>query len=460
MWPQAVIFALTLALSGTYGCASLSFRSSINSDTARQSANLVSPPASPAPLSNALLALIRQQDIADENLFAPVLIPENLLPSKAEKTEMVQSPATKITKAQEETSTALQRVPAPPADDRLLDLVEKDLQKAVGQPTEGRRLQFSKTVVENPRVRYFINYFAKRQKQPFASALARSGKYLPMMAKVLRDEGLPEDFAYLALIESYFSPQALSRAGALGLWQFVPVTARRYGLKIDGWIDERRDPIKSTRAAAAYLKDLHGAFDRWYLATAAYNAGQGAIEKIVQSSRPKDFASLIGKTKLNAETRNFVPKFVAAALIAANPQKYGFGYVVQDEQAEYEEVEVQGNLQLASLAAMAATDTDTLRELNPALLRAQTPPGGNGYLLRVPAGHATPLELAYRQSRETEETQIVTHEVKRGETLFSIARRYGQQVRALMELNGLTDSRLRIGQKLTVILEGLRGRLR
>jgi membrane-bound lytic murein transglycosylase D len=207
------------------------------------------------------------------------------------------------------------------------------------------------------------------------------------------------------------------------------------------------------------LKDLHRAFDRWYLATAAYNAGQSAIEKIVQNSRPNDFATLIGKTKLNEETRNFVPKFVAAVLIAANPQKYGFGHVVQDAQAEYEEVEVEGNLQLASLAEMAGTDTDTLRELNPALLRAQTPPGAN-YTLRVPSGHGTTFELAYRQSRETDETRVVTHEVKRGETLFSIARRYGQQVRALMELNGLTDSRLRIGQKLTVILKGLRGTLR
>jgi transglycosylase-like protein with SLT domain/LysM domain-containing protein len=460
MWPRAVIFALSLALSGTYGCAQISFRSSLTSDAAEQTTNLTSPPASEAPVSAALLALIRQQDLADENLFAPIVFPETVLPSKTEKLGVVGSPATKVSKAPEETLTALQRVPGPPADDRLLDLVEKDLKKAVEQPNEKRRLQFSKAVVENPRVRYFINYFSKHQRDLFAKALARSGKYFTMIAKVLKEEGLPEDFAYLALVESYFSPEALSRAGAVGLWQFVPVTARQYGLKIDGWIDERRDPIKSTRAAAAYLKDLHRAFDRWYFATAAYNAGQGAMEKVMQSSRPNNFAALIEKTKLSAETRNFLPKFVAAALIAASPEKYGFGNVVQDAPPEYEEIEVRGNLQLASLAEMAATDTETLRQLNPALLRIQTPPGENGYLLRLPVGHASTFELAYGQSRETEEAQIVTHEVKRGETIFSIARHYGQQVRALMELNGLTDSRLRIGQKLKIIFEGLRDTLR
>ena len=457
MWRRSVILALGLAVGGTYGCATVDFGSSVARNTAQQATNTTAS-ASPEPLPSALLQLMRQQDITDETLFAPIPIPEHVPVSQNEKRDAAESPAKKIAKAQESTPAA-QRPPVSSADHRLLDLVERDLQRAVAPRNETRRLQFSKAVTENPRVRYFISYFSKHQKEPFAAALARSGKYFPMMAKVLRDEGLPEDFAYLALIESYFSPQASSRAGALGLWQLVPVTARRYGLRIGTWIDERRDPIKSTYAAAAYLKDLHGAFDRWYLATAAYNAGQGAIEKVVQSSRPKDFAALIEKTKLNEETRNFVPKFVAAVLIAVNPQKYGFAPVIQDPQAEYEEVEVEGGLPLPSLAEMAGTDAGTLRELNPALLRAETPPGER-YSLRLPTGHGTPFELAYRQSRETNEVEVVTHEVKKGETLFSIARRYGQQVRVLMDLNGLTDSRLRIGQKLTVILQKLSGTLR
>jgi membrane-bound lytic murein transglycosylase D len=432
-------------------------------------------------MSPALAELIRQQDRQEETLFDPVAIPASLLEAHVSQPSLAAfDSATKLAKPgtgspaiightpktpQTRETTAATHRPSPPkvaattSGDRLLDWVERDLKKAVEQPVERRRLQFSKPVIENPRVRHFIDYFSTKEKETFATALARSGKYFPMIAAVLREEGLPEEFAYLALIESYFSPHALSPSGAVGLWQFMPGTARQYGLRIDGWVDERRDPIKSTHAAAAYLKDLHDYFDRWYLATAAYNAGQGAIERMLQNSRPKDFAALIEKSTLSRETRNFVPKFVAAALVADGPEKYGFGDIVPESPSEFEEVEVDGNLSLAVLADMAGANAAVVRELNPALFRGKTPPGDNHYRLRLPAGHTGVFELAYRQ-RQREETRVVMHEVKRGETLFSIARRYGQQVRALMELNGLTDSRLRIGQKLTVILEGLRGRLR
>jgi membrane-bound lytic murein transglycosylase D len=439
------------------------------------------PVAVPSAVSPTPSELIPQEESQDEGPFDALSVPADLLqpnisqerlPTAESPTQAPKSAAapavlfdpTQRTRQSHEPADAVHR-PSPPKapaatpKDRLLDWVERDLNKAVQQPVERRRLQFSKPVIENPRVRHFIRYFSNKEKDTFATALARSGKYVPMIAAVLREEGLPEEFAYLALIESYFSPHALSPSGAVGLWQFMAATARQYGLRIDAWVDERRDPIKSTHAAAAYLKDLHEYFDRWYLATAAYNAGQGAIERMMQSSRPKDFAALIEKSTLSRETRNFVPKFVAAALVADNPSKYGFGDIVPDLPREFEEIEVRGNLSLADLAHMAGTERDTLRELNPALVRGKTPPGDNHYRLRLPAGHAGIFEVAYRR-RQAEETQVVTHQVKKGETLFSIARRYGQQVRALMELNGLTDSRLRIGQKLTVILEGLRGRLR
>jgi membrane-bound lytic murein transglycosylase D len=222
--------------------------------------------------------------------------------------------------------------------------------------------------------------------------------------------------------------------------------------------------LKSTRAAAAYLKDLHQHFGKWYLATAAYNAGQGAIKKAMSNSGAKDFWSLSDKTVLKDETRNFVPKFVAAALIADNPQKYGFSAINYDPALEYDEVEVGGNLQLARLAEMTGVETQTLKELNPELLQNYTPPGEQGFRVKLPAGNGAIVELLKQEEaqpeRQTETAALVVHEVRRGDTLLLIARRYGQEVRMLIELNGLKSSSLRVGQRLKVLLENLRGRLR
>jgi hypothetical protein len=343
------------------------------------------------------------------------------------------------------------------AEDRFLSSLERDLNKTVDQPAERRRLEFSREVIENPRVRYFINQFSKSGRNDLEKALARSGKYMPMIIQVLHEEGVPEELAYLALIESGFLTHSVSPSGAVGLWQFVPSTARQYGLRIDSWVDERRDPLKSTRAAATYLKDLHDYFGRWYLAVAAYNAGQGAIDKAMQRSGASDFWSLSTKAKLREETRNFVPRFVAASLIANDPQKYGFIDLAYDPPMDYEEMEIQGSLRLASLAEMAGTDPETIRALNPALLRSSTPPEESAFRVKFPVGHATIFAQSY-QERQTKPAQFLTHEVKKGETLFAIARRYGQRVKSLMDLNGLANPTVRVGQLLKVIvLDGFRG---
>jgi membrane-bound lytic murein transglycosylase D len=342
------------------------------------------------------------------------------------------------------------------ATDRLLELLQKDINRAVDQPIERRHLEFSKAVIENARVRHFINHFSKTG-ESFSKLLARSGRYMPMIAKILREEGLPEEFAYLALIESGFSPEASSPNGAAGLWQFIATTARKYGLRIDSWVDERRDPVKSTHAAAAHLKELHQYFGKWYLATAAYNAGQGAIDRALQTPGAKNLWGLSTRAQISDETRDFVPKFVAVSLLATHPEKYGLPDIPREEPLVYDEVEVHGSVRLEALAAMAETNLDTIQELNPALLRNVTPPDTN-FSLKIPAGKALVFAKAYEEKRTS--VQVVTHEVKKGETLSSIAQRYGQQVRSLMELNGLSSSRLRIGQQLKVIIEGLRGGLR
>jgi LysM repeat protein len=360
-------------------------------------------------------------------------------------------------------SGALQKTPGPRADEKLLHLLDRDLDKAVDRPRERRRLEFSKQVSNDPKVRYFIDYFSSKRGKPyFEKVLARSGKYIPMIAKVLNEEGLPEELAYLALIESAFSTSATSPQGAAGLWQFVPSTARLYGLKIDSWLDERRDPEKSTRAAAAYLKDLHNFFGRWYLATAAYNAGQGAIDRAMQQSGATDFWTLTRKAQLSDETRNFVPKFVAAAIIATNPEKYGFAGLEYESPLEYEEVEIQRSLRVGALAEMADTEVTTIRELNPSLRGKATPPGNGSFTVKLPVGKAAAFAKAYDAANEglTEVAQAVTHEVKKGETLASIARRYGQEVGALMRFNGLTSARLYAGQQLKILIRSLGGRLK
>ncbi|MBF8254508.1 MAG: ysM peptidoglycan-binding domain-containing protein, partial [Deltaproteobacteria bacterium] len=407
--------------------------------------------------------LAPEAELPAANRFASPLSPGESAPSgEAEKTRDKQVTPAKPAKIPEPAPATLQTVHGPRADDRLLDLVEKDLDRAIEKPAESRRLEFSKAVIENPRVRYFVNYFSKSGKSYFEKILARSGKYLPMISRVLREEGLPNELAYLALIESGFVTNATSIHGAAGLWQFVPATARKYGLRIDGWIDERRDPVKSTHAAAAYLKDLHDYFGRWYLATAAYNAGQGALDRAMQNSKTKDFSSLAENVKLREETRNFVPKFVAVTLIATDPQKYGFEAIRYESPLEYEEIEIDAPVKLEALARMAGTDIASLRELNPALLRNAIPPSAKSFAVKIPAGTGAAFAQATQSHKEksSESAQVVTHEVKKGETLFSIAKRYGQEVRALMDFNGLTDSRLRIGQTIRILIEGLTGRLR
>jgi hypothetical protein len=396
-------------------------------------------------------------DVQDERTLAPVTIDASSKSTEEVTPKPHQREANTKTTPGSNDSSLSRPASGPRAEDRFLNSLEKDLNKTIDQPIERRRLEFSTAVIEHPKVRYFINQFSKSGRNDLERALSRSGRYMPMIAQVLHEEGVPEELAYLALIESGFVIHSSSSSGAVGLWQFVAGTARRYGLKIDTWVDERRDPLKSTRAAAAYLKDLHNYFGRWYLAVAAYNAGQGAIDKALQSSGAKDFWTLGTKAKLNEETRNFVPKFVAASLIASDPQKYGFSELTYDPPMDYEEMEVQGSLRLVSLAEMAGTDPETIRELNPELLQSRTPPEDSAFRVKLPAGHTAIFAQSY-QERETRPSPFLTHEVKKGETLFAIARRYGQHVRSLMELNGLTNPTLRVGQLLKVIMmDGFRG---
>jgi membrane-bound lytic murein transglycosylase D len=239
-------------------------------------------------------------------------------------------------------------------------------------------------IMVNAPVKAYLRHFSGSNKENFAVYLARSGRYLPMMRRIFREHGLPPDLAYLALVESGFSPWARSPAEAIGPWQFIEGTARRYGLKVNGWVDERQDPEKSTHAAARYLKDLYRQFGCWYLAAAGYNAGEKRLEGVVNRYDLKDFWTMSEKKLLPNETCNYVPQLIAAALIAKSPEKYGFIQVHYQHPVAYDKVKVPGGTNVRRLFQVLDLSSQELRELNPELKTDLAPDDEAGYLVKVP----------------------------------------------------------------------------
>jgi membrane-bound lytic murein transglycosylase D len=354
-------------------------------------------------------------------------------------------------KAADEIS-ATHEQPNAASDDDLIELWRNDMDRAMQQPPDKRILQISPAVEAHHRVRFYVEGFRGRMRDFFERALARSGKYRSMMAEILRSEGLPDKLVYLALIESGFSTHAYSRAQALGPWQFMRGTALQYGLTINSWLDERRDPVLSTRAAAAYLKDLHEKFGEWFLAAAAYNAGEGRVGTALQRSKTNDFWLLRQeRNHLKIETRDYVPKFIAAALIARQPERYGFEEISYEAPMEYDEVTVNQPLRIETVARLANTELDIIRELNPALLRNFTPPNDGGFTLRLPVGSRLDFLTGYEHLAGSDKIKVSLHRVKKGELLARIAKRYNVTPKQLINENSLKTWRLRPGQELIIV---------
>ena len=244
-----------------------------------------------------------------------------------------------------------------------------------------QEITFDVPMVKNDRVEFFLNYYQNEARQSFSTYLGRSAKYIEPMREVFKKHGLPQDLVYVALIESGYNPFAYSRAHAMGPWQFLAGTARIYGLRRDPWIDERRDPMKSTEAAARYLKDLHEIFKDWYLVLAAYNTGQYRVLKAMREIQSQDYWAL----DLPSQTEDYVPRFLAATMMAKNPTKYGF-HVDYEGPLDHEVIWVPGKTDLESAAACLGCEVDLLRELNPELRRLATPPHESSYPLRIPKG--------------------------------------------------------------------------
>jgi membrane-bound lytic murein transglycosylase D len=312
-------------------------------------------------------------------------------------------------------------------------------------------------LVYNEMVDMWIRFFTgKRGKPVMQKWLARSTRYIPMMKQVLREQGLPEDLIYLSMIESGFNPKAKSKAKAVGPWQFIKGTGTRYGLKVDYWVDERRDYRKSTFAAAQYLKELHQVFGSWYLAAAGYNAGEGKVLLAVRRDRSRNFWELSRRKKnFRAETRNYVPKIIAAALISKNPEKYGFTDIAFEEPLSWTEVVVPAGVDLKTVSKIIETDEDYVNLLNSELRRGITPPGSAGYKLRIPPSTQEKLLASMDKLESKKIGNFIEHTLKGGESLGSLARKYGVSVATLMELNQISNPRkLRTGMEILVPVGG------
>jgi len=330
-------------------------------------------------------------------------------------------------------------------DDFSLEVVSKDRSK---QPQE-----FDIPIVINAKVEQFIQYFQTTAKKAFSSWLARSEKYIPIMRNLLKETGLPEDLVYLALIESGFNPYAYSRSKASGPWQFIYPTGKRYGLKTDWWIDERRDPEKSTIAAAKYLKDLFDMFDCWYLAAAGYNAGEGKIAKAMKRYRTEDFWELTKYRYLKRETKDYVPQMIAAALIAKDPETYGFVGIEYQEPLSYDKVKVPEVTDLRLIAQACEVTIEEIKALNPELSRWCTPPNFPEYEIKIPFGKKNLFLKNFELSYPGEKSPFKTHVVKKGETLSKIARLYRIDLEPILEINQLNrKSRLSTGMNLLIPL--------
>ena len=308
-------------------------------------------------------------------------------------------------------------------------------------------------LVRNKQVDQFITYFTtKKGRKQFAIWLKRYEEYKNLILPILKEHEMPEELMVLAMIESGLNPKAYSRANASGMWQFIYSTGKSYGLKRDWYIDERRDIIKATHAACEYLKDLNEQFDNWYLALAAYNCGAGRVSRASRLHQTYDFWQM---HSLPRESRNYIPYYLAAAIIAKTPEKYGFT-VPKVKPFEFEEVVLENSADLAVLARVAGIKVKLLRNYNPELRQAATPTD-SPYLLKLPKGNKEQFLARWNSIPESERfaPQFIVHRVRNGESLWTISKKYGASIHDIAAVNKLRNRhKIRIGNKLKIPMKG------
>ncbi len=335
----------------------------------------------------------------------------------------------------------LERMPS-----EIHEAVDSEEIKAIKPPLPPIEIEY------NERVKKWIDYFTGSGRTRLMEWLARSGRYRNETLRILREEGLPDEIINLALIESGFNPNAYSRAHAVGIWQFIRSTAVIYGLRVDSWVDERRDPIRSARAAARHIRDLYEAFDSWPLALAAYNCGQKNVERAIKRANSKDF----WKLPLKRETSEYVPQFMAACIIMQDPERYGLR-IDYEKPLRFEEIEVGPRTDLKAIAKGCGVPPEVIFDLNPHFVRRCVPPGLGSYPVRVPEGMGEKCIAELSKMAEGERfakdipASYIRHTVRRGETVTSIARKYSTTATAVAKANGIsTKTKLSVGQVLLI----------
>ena len=414
------------------------------------------PPAEPPPAKIVPASVAAQEPVstaerllADEDLLAASAdVPDE--PAVADEIDKESAELEDLRRAEEESHVQEKSTVAPhqAGGGRIALLPELDHDLAQLQAEYDIPIEVNEAVVG------YIRFFQSRAARAhFVKWLGRSHRYMERYRAILKEEGLPQDTVFLAMIESGFGNFAYSRARASGPWQFIGPTGKMFGLKQDFWVDERRDPEKSAHAAARYLKQLHGQTGDWRLAWAGYNAGVGRIFK-AKAKGYDDFwemAAVPGRKVLRTETKGYVPKLMAAAIVTKHPAAFGFRADEIDPQRwdEYAEVTIPSATLLGMVARAAGVTERQLMDLNPELRRACTPP--RSYKLKIPKGQAEVFAQAWPALQGKVRMTFAGHVVRRGDTLSSIARSYGVPTEGIMEMNGLrTGKKLRIGQELII----------
>ena len=305
-----------------------------------------------------------------------------------------------------------------------------------------RNNKFDIPVTWNKQVAMWVKFFTGKGRRHFVNYTQRAGRYAPVLSKIMADNGLPRDLIYLAMAESGFQNHARSWAKAVGPWQFMPYTGRKFGLNIDWYVDERRDPLKASIAAANYLKTLHNLFGSWELAAAGYNAGEGKIGRAIRMYHSKDFWRLTQGRYLRPETKNYVPKIMALAIIGKNLDVFGFHEIQFEKALDYEEIMIKGSADLYEVSEVLELDFEEIKRYNPEIVRWQTPPYMESYPLRVPVGAKDAWD-DYKEKDAVVADSFKTYVTPGESSLTQISKKFKVPMNVLADLNPeLSESQL------------------